>query len=144
MRAIPCRRDAGSHLALYGAPEVQIILTQEKADRLALEWLESWNSHDLDRIMQHYSEGIEFISPFVVKLLSEPSGTLRGQNALRDYFSQGLAKYKDLKFRLHRVLPGVRSVTIYYESVNNLMAAEVMELDDRGAIVRVMAHYAPK
>ena len=94
--------------------------------------------------MRHYSEGIEFISPFVVKLLSEPSGTLRGQNALRDYFSQGLAKYKDLKFRLHKVLPGVRSVTIYYESVNNLMAAEVTELGDRGAIVRVMAHYAPK
>ncbi|HEU5408805.1 MAG TPA: nuclear transport factor 2 family protein [Nitrospira sp.] len=106
--------------------------------------MESCNSHDLDRIIGHYSEQIEFVSPFVVKLLNDPAGTIRGKEALRDYFSKGLAQYPDLTFHLHKVFPGVRSVTVYYESVNNLMAAETMDLDDRGLITRVLVQYAPK
>jgi hypothetical protein len=39
---------------------------------------------------------------------------------------------------------GVRSFTVYYQIVNNLMAAEVMEVNDHDKIVRVLAHYAPK
>jgi len=94
--------------------------------------------------MRHYSEQIEFVSPFVVKLLDERTGTIRGKEALRGYFSKGLEKYPDLTFDLCKVFLGVRSVMVYYESVNNLMAAEAMELDDRGLIARVLAHYAPK
>lgn len=72
------------------------LLTQGQAERLAREWLESWNSHDLDRIMGHYSERIEFVSPFIVKLLGDPTGTVGGKEALRYYFSKGLAKYPNL------------------------------------------------
>jgi hypothetical protein len=32
--------------------------------------------HDLDRIMGHYNEQIEFVSPFVVKLLNDRTGTI--------------------------------------------------------------------
>lgn len=120
------------------------MLTQERARQIAIEWLESWNSHDIDRIMLHYAENIEFISPFAVKLLGAPDGTVRGKEALREYFSRGLAAYPDLQFHLHKILPGVRSVTICYESVNDLMAAEVMEIDGQGRIERVQAHYTPK
>ena len=120
------------------------LITQEHAVQFAREWVESWNSHDLDRIMGHYSGQIEFVSPFVVKLLNDRTGTVRGKEALRDYFSKGLAKYPDLTFHLRKVFPGVRSVTVYYESVNDLMAAEMMELDDQRLIARVLAHYAPK
>jgi len=125
-------------------PMSAYLLTQGQADQFAREWLESWNSHDLDRIMRHYSERIEFVSPFIVKLLGDPTGTVRGKESLRDYFSKGLAKYLDLTFHLHEVFPGVRSMTVYYESINNLMAAETMEFDDRRLIARVLAHYAPK
>lgn len=120
------------------------MLTQEKAQQIATKWLESWNSHDLDSIMQHYSEKIEFVSPFAVKLLGDSTGTVRGKEALKDYFAKGLAAYPDLKFHLHKILISVRSITIYYESVNNLMAAEVMEINGQGSIERVQAHYAPK
>ncbi|MGQ0557855.1 MAG: nuclear transport factor 2 family protein [Nitrospiraceae bacterium] len=120
------------------------LFTQEQADQFAREWLDSWNSHDLDRIMGHYNEQIEFISPFVAKLLHDRTGTVRGKEALRDYFSRGLAKYPNLTFHLHKAFLGVRSVTVYYESVNDLMAAETMEIDDQRLIARVLAHSALK
>jgi hypothetical protein len=60
----------------FSDPLPTYLLTQGQADQLAQEWLESWNSHDLDRIMGHYNEQIEFVSPFVVKLLNDRTGTV--------------------------------------------------------------------
>lgn len=118
-------------------------MTEDAARAMAQAWVEAWNSHDLDAIMHHYADAIEFTSPFVTALLDEPSGTLTGRAALRSYFEQGLARYPDLVFDLHEVLPGVRSLVVVYESVNNLLAAETMEVDDAGLVRRVLAHYTP-
>jgi len=120
------------------------MLDDDSAQRIALAWLEAWNARDLDRILEHYGENIEFLRPFAVKLAGDPAGAARGKAALREYFSRALAAYPDLHFRLHKVLTGVRSFTIYYESVDGLTAAETMEVDDAGRVVRVLAHYAPK
>lgn len=109
--------------------------------RLAERWLGAWNAHDLDAILSHYAEDVEFTSPFVVRLTADPSGTLRGKTALRDYFSRGLAAYPDLRFELIRVLTGVDSVTLYYRSVNGLYAAETMQVGGDGLVKRVWAHY---
>lgn len=120
------------------------MLDDVSAQRIARAWLEAWNAHDLDRILEHYDENVEFLSPFAVKLAGDPAGAVRGKAALREYFAGALAAYPGLHFRPHKVLAGVRSLTIYYESVNDLMAAETMEVDDAGRVVRVLAHYAPK
>lgn len=118
------------------------MLSQEQAEKFAHDWIDSWNAHDLDRILRHYSEDIVFVSPFVVKLLGLPTGTIKGKTALKNYFARGLEKYPDLKFQLHEVLIGVQSITLTYESVNNLMAAEVMEFTPKGQVMRVTAHYS--
>jgi ketosteroid isomerase-like protein len=39
-------------------------------------WVNSWNSHDLDRILSHYTEDFEMTSPFIVKLMKEPAGAI--------------------------------------------------------------------
>lgn len=102
----------------------------------------AWNSHDVERIVSHYSEDVELVSPFVARLTGDPGGSVRGREALRAYVGKGLARFPDLRFTLYKSLPGVRSLVIYYRSVNNLLAAEVLELDAGGKICRVLAHYA--
>lgn len=119
-------------------------IAPEEAQAFAREWVDAWNSHDVARILGHYAEDIEFTSPFVAAIVGEASGTLRGKAALAEYFSKGLPRYPDLHFRLRAVLAGVRSVTVCYESVNNLDAAEVMELDGQGRVVRAQCHYTPR
>lgn len=116
-------------------------MTQELADKFAAEWIAAWNAHDLEQIVRHYTDDVEFISPFAIKLLNNPAGTVNGKAALRKYFSAGLAKYPNLNFQLLHVYCGVRSVTLGYRSVNNLIAAEVMELNTQGRVTRVLAHY---
>lgn len=118
------------------------MIDQEKAHLIAKDWIESWNSHDIDSIMSHYSEDIEFTSPFVIKLIGDENGIIAGKEQLREYFLKGLSAYPDLKFELLNVLLGVQSITLYYISVNNLRAAEVMHINSEGEISKVTAHYS--
>jgi GNAT superfamily N-acetyltransferase/ketosteroid isomerase-like protein len=113
------------------------------AHQLAADWLAAWNQHDLDAIMAHYADDIEFTSPFVAPVLGDPGGVVRGKAALRDYFARALTAYPDLQFESDEVLIGVNSLALHYRSVKNLMAAEVMTFNAHHQIVRVLVHYAP-
>ena len=118
-------------------------MTHEQAFEHASTWIAAWNDHDLDRILAHYADEIEFVSPFAVRLAGAPDGTVRGKVALRSYFARALEAYPALHFHLQFVCAGIRSFTAVYQSVNGLQAAEVFELDGEGKVRRVLAHYAP-
>lgn len=109
--------------------------------RFAEEWIAAWNSHDLDRILSHYTDDFEFSSPLIVELMGEPSGTLRGKAAIRTYWTKGLARQPSLRFTLIEVLCGVRSVVINYARHDDRHASEWFELDANGVVVRSAAHY---
>jgi len=117
------------------------MLTAESATHVADEWFAAWNAHDLDAILAHYADDVEFVSPFVAVLNDDPSGVIHGKEALRAYFARALERFPDLRFEPLDVLVGVDSVTLYYVSVGRRLAAEVMTLDPDGLVVRVLAHY---
>ena len=117
-------------------------MTEADAQRLAVESIEAWNSHDLDRILAHYTEDVEVTSPFVETVLGPGRKTVVGKAALRSYWGPIIAQYPDLHFVLHRAYAGVASVVLRYRSIQGLMSAECMELDAGGKIRRVQAHYA--
>jgi hypothetical protein len=115
---------------------------QELAERVAREWLDAWNAHDLEAVLSHYADDVEFTSPFAVELTGRADGTLRGIDELRAYFAGALEAFPDLCFTGLRVARGVSSMTLCYRSVRGLDAAETMFLGPDGKIVRVLAHYA--
>ena len=117
------------------------MLTTGEAHELAHHWIEAWNDHDLERILAHYADDVVFSSPFTAKIGSSPSGALLGRDALVAYFQAALAKYPMLTFRLRAVLCGINSVTLLYESVSGLLAAETMILNHRHQVSCVLAHY---
>ena len=117
------------------------MITEKEAEKIAREWVEEWNSHDIDAIMAHYVDDVELTSPFVVNALSIDSGTIKGKEKLRAYFKRGLETYPELKFELSQVLAGVNSLIIYYRGIRGMMAAEMMVLNPQNRILKVMAHY---
>lgn len=107
---------------------------------LAKEWIEAWNAHDLDRILAHYHDEVIFRSPYVAAF-GEPSGTLHGKAALRDYFAQAMARVPDLTFELDRVFVGVASIAVSYRGVAGVPAIEVMGSGDGTLASEVSCHY---
>src|SRR6516162_2320324 len=108
----------------------------------ARQWAAAWNSHDLDAIMSHYSADVVLMSPVAAKILDDPSGTVRGDTALRNYFRRGLEVYPNLHFELPDVMCGLSSVVVSYTNQIGTKTAECMEFGRDGKIVRVVAHYS--
>jgi ketosteroid isomerase-like protein len=117
------------------------MLTEEQARRLAHEWIEAWNSHDLDEILAHYDEDVVLVSPVAAKILDDPLGTVNGKEALRSYFKKGLEVYPDLKFELIDVMWGLFSVVFYYINQKGTKTGEFMEIDSKGKVTKVTANY---
>ena len=40
------------------------------ATEFAQEWIDSWNSHDLDRILSHLSDDFEMKSPLILERIA--------------------------------------------------------------------------
>lgn len=118
-----------------------ITITREKAWEFAHEWLEAWNRHDIDLIMKHYDDEIEFCSPVVQNVLGDPKGVVRGIDNLRDYFSKQLKKFSTLRFQLLDVFTSPQSVVLYYKINRGLLCAEVMLLNVQRKATRVYANY---
>ena len=114
----------------------------EFANTFAQEWIEAWNSHDLERILSHYTDDFEMASPLIVQRMKEPSGRLKGKAAVRPYWAQGLAADPPLRFELLQVLTGVDSIVLYYRNARGQYCAETLIFNLGEKVVRGCAHYA--
>ena len=117
------------------------MLTREAALAFAREWIDSWNSHDLDRILSHYTDDFEMSSPLIVSLFGEPSGTLKGKERVRSYWTLGLQRRPNLRFELLEVFGGANSLVIYYRSEQAPLVTEVLVFDQSGQVRVGSAHY---
>lgn len=94
------------------------------AEHFANDWIDSWNSHNLERILAHYKDDFEMSSPFIQKIADEPSGTLRGKTAIDAYWGKALQFMTDLHFQLISTLVGVDSITLEYIGAQGHFVAE--------------------
>lgn len=117
------------------------MIDQEFAAHFAADWIAAWNSHDLERILAHYSDDFEMSSPVIVQVVGEPSGRLQGKPAVGAYWAKALALIPQLHFELATTLLGRDSITLYYKGARG-MAAEVFFFGPERKVVRAYAHYA--
>lgn len=117
------------------------MLDKAFAEHFAADWIAAWNSHDLDRILSHYVDDFEMSSPLIAKIAGEPSGRLKGKQAVGAYWARGLELNPQLHFELAATLVGTESVTLYYKGHRG-MAAEVLIFGREGKVTQAFAHYA--
>ena len=117
------------------------MISKESAHSFAQQWVDAWNSHDMDQILSHYTDDFEMTTPFIVSLMNEPSGTLKGKDKVGSYWSNALKKFPELEFKLIDVLYGVNSITIYYHSILGKKAVEFFLFGPDGKVFKSMAHY---
>ncbi len=120
------------------------MIDRDWAEAFAHEWVEAWNAHDIERIFSHYADDFEMTSPLIVSRMGVPSGRLKGKNAIRPYWLQGLNGSPPLRFELLGVMVGVNSIGIIYRSVTaGRSVIELIEFDDQLRAVRAQALHGP-
>ncbi|WP_347216476.1 nuclear transport factor 2 family protein [Chryseobacterium sp.] len=104
-------------------------------------WINVWNSHDLENILTHYSDDIEITTPMIAMATEGEESSLKGKEAVRKYWRKALDKFPDLHFDLIQSTAGVDSVALFYKSIMDKHAVEVMFFNEEGKISRMYAHY---
>src|SRR5712692_4245014 len=110
----------------------------QRVEAFAQDWIQAWNQRDLDAVLSHYTEDVEFQSPLVIKLLGETSGTVRGKQDLQEYFRKALSAFPgDIELELLGAYQGMNSVLVHFQAKGK-KAVEVMELNPEGKVRRAM------
>ena len=109
--------------------------------QFAQHWIDAWNGHDLDRIMEHYAADVEFEANTVIRRWQKPDGKLRGLAELRDHFRLGLELAPDLHFEIEDVFSAPSGYALLYRRENGNRVLDVVELDGEGKARRVKAFY---
>jgi hypothetical protein len=117
------------------------MMNAEQANEFAEHRIHAWNAHDMEMILSHYTDDFEMSSPVIIDAMSEPSGTLKGKENIRAYWSKAFEKYPNLKFEKLHVLVGSNSVTIIYNGVRGL-SAEAFDFYRVGEVHVAFADYA--
>ena len=116
------------------------MLTREFAEEFAKEWVDAWNSRNLERILSHYHQDFVMSSPKISVIANEASGVLHGKDKVAAYWSAALALIPNLQFKLIQTFVGSDSLILYYQGVNGLVT-EVFFFDEAGLVIKAAANY---
>nr|WP_288833767.1 nuclear transport factor 2 family protein [uncultured Flavobacterium sp.] len=118
-------------------------MTSEFANKFANEWIDAWNSHDLDKILSHYSDDFSIETPMALKLIPESNGLITGKSNVRKYWTIGIERIPNLKFELLDLLIGVNCLTIYYiNTATNKKSVEVMKFNNYNKVNKAIVNYS--
>jgi len=117
------------------------MITKQFATEFAIEWIDSWNSHDLERILSHYHQDFVMSSPKISTIAQESSGVLKGKERVAAYWSKALSLLPDLEFKHINTFVGADSVVIFYEGVSG-PAAEVFFFNEEGLVIKAAGNYS--
>lgn len=91
--------------------------------------MRAWNAHDLDEVLKNFSDNVVFSSPHAAQLFGNCDGIVRGKDALRRYWEEGLRRAPDLHFEVLGVYVGISTVVINYRNQRGGLANEVLTFE---------------
>jgi len=104
-----------------------------EAQAFAEQWVADWNAHDIDALLEHFTDDVVFTSPVAIRLFGG-DGVIRGREALRKYWSEGVRLIPDLHFEVLALYVGVTTLVINYRNQAGGVVNEVLTFD--GTLVR--------
>ena len=110
-------------------------------DQFADAWAKAWNAGDVEAVLAHFHDDVEFTSPLAAKVMPASNGTIRGKAALRDYWTTALSTRPGLRFEVLSLCTGVDILVINYRSEKGDLRAELLRFRD-GLVVEGHGTYA--
>ena len=91
-------------------------LSRTDLEAHARHWIAAWNAHDVETVLAPFAEDSVFISPLAKQVAGDAQ--IIGKDALRQYWTDALARVPDLHFELSgtAVDEEAQCVTVFYVS----------------------------
>jgi ketosteroid isomerase-like protein len=98
------------------------------------EWVRAWNAHDIEAVLDHFTDDVVFTSPVAARVVPEGGGVVRGKAALRDYWTAALSQQANLRFELIAVYSGESTLVINYRNHRGQLVNEVLTFGGDGLV----------
>jgi len=108
---------------------------------LGRTWVDTWNTRDLERVLALYDEAVVMTSDRIPALGFDPSGTVRGKDALRAYWGKALTLLPELHFTLIDLFVSPDSVVVFYANERGKKICEYLRVNEAGLIVQGSANH---
>jgi ketosteroid isomerase-like protein len=102
-----------------------MMISKEHAEQFAANWIASWNSHDMDRIMTLYADDFTIQSPTALAVVPHSGGFVAGKEAIKSYWLAAMKGLPGLEFELLEVFIGIGGVALHY--INKASGKKVIE-----------------
>jgi hypothetical protein len=91
-------------------------MTRDEAREFAEKWAAAWNERAVEQVLSRFDDDVSFTSPTALAVVG--IATVRGKQALRDYWTTALARIGSLRFAVDRISwdPASRELAIIYVS----------------------------
>ncbi len=119
-------------------------LDADTAATITQRWLDAFNAHRADLVVEHFADHVTARSPVIARLRPQSAGTLHGKREVLSYYEDGLRATPDLHFTLVEVLTGIGQLTILYRNQRGTLVAETLTLGEDGLVDAVSVTYGPE
>jgi ketosteroid isomerase-like protein len=92
-------------------------------------WVDAWNAHDVEAVLEHFDDDVVFTSPVAAKVLPETAGVVRGKSDLRSYWVRAVQRIPNLRFSVENVYLGIDIVVIAYRNQDGGLVSEVLRFN---------------
>ena len=115
-------------------------MDQQFSQKFVLDWINAWNCHDLNKILNHYTDDFEIKSPIIKQIMDIDSGSLKGKKQIRAYWEKALSINPKLHFEIIRSYTGANSIVIQYKGHRGL-SAETFFFNTADKVISAHAYY---
>lgn len=117
----------------------------EQNKQIALNWIKAFNDHDLEKLLQLYSEDAVHFSPKLKIKQPETNGWIAGKSALRNWWAGAFEKLPSLHYQLENLIINDKQLLMEYlrkvDGEEEMMVAEILEIDEN-KIVRSRVYHS--
>ncbi|NBU82170.1 MAG: nuclear transport factor 2 family protein [Flavobacteriaceae bacterium] len=113
-------------------------MSAEKNLSIAMLWFESFNAHNLEKLLSLYDDEAQHFSPKLKIRHPETNGLVTGKEALRTWWKDSFDRLPSLHYKVTSLTSNTDRVFMEYirmvENEENMSVAEVLEIKE-GRIV---------
>ena len=111
-------------------------------------WVAAWTAHDVDAVLAHFHDDVVFTSATAARVVPASGGVVRGKDALRAYWTEGLRLMPDLHFTVERVYACVGVLVLTYRNQADGLVDEVLVFSEglvvEGHAAQLVAGESPR
>ncbi len=119
-------------------------MSAQKNEKIAKNWFNAFNTHDLETLLALYHENARHYSPKLKIRQPETNGLVTGKEALRTWWKDAFERLPSLNYEVTQLTANENRIFMEYirkvDNEDDMMVAELLEIENERIIFSKVYH----